>query len=86
MSAMNQGKVLVAGSSRRPAKAARTLWESQLLDTAIAAQYRIVGIPIHYFMDTAGILREWRIGSMSLKTMNKLVDEITPASEEVPGP
>lgn len=45
-------------------------------DTAIAAQYRIVGIPTHYFVDADGILREWRIGSMSLKTMNKMVDEI----------
>jgi len=55
-------------------------------DTAIAAQYRIVGIPTHYFVDADGILREWRIGSMSLKTMNKLVDEIMSDSVDVPAP
>ncbi len=51
--------------------------------TAIAAQYRIVGIPTHFFVDRDGILREWRIGSMSKKTMEKKVNEIMgPASEE----
>jgi peroxiredoxin len=44
--------------------------------TDVAATYRIVGIPTHYFVDSDGILREWRIGSMSKKTMEKKVDEI----------
>jgi len=44
--------------------------------TSIAAQYRIVGIPTHFFVDRDGIVREWRIGSMSKKTMESKVREI----------
>jgi len=44
--------------------------------TRIAAQYRIVGIPTHFFIDRDGVLREWRIGSMSKKTMENKVKEI----------
>lgn len=44
--------------------------------TSVAAQYRIVGIPTHFFVDRDGVLREWRIGSMSKKTMEKKVNEI----------
>ena len=51
--------------------------------TEIAARYRIVGIPTHFFVDRDGVLREWRIGSMSKKTMEKKVAEIMgPAAEE----
>ncbi|HLA19074.1 MAG TPA: hypothetical protein VJ253_07120, partial [Dehalococcoidia bacterium] len=51
--------------------------------TEIAARYRIVGIPTHFFVDRDGVLREWRIGSMSKKTMEKKVNEIMgPAAEE----
>jgi peroxiredoxin len=48
-------------------------------DTSIAATYRIVGIPTHFFVDAEGILREWRIGSMSMKTMRKNVEAILPS-------
>lgn len=48
--------------------------------TDIAASYRIVGIPTHFFVDRDGILREWRIGSMSKKTMEKNVDKIMVAA------
>ncbi len=44
--------------------------------TDIAAAYRIVGIPTHFFIDKDGILREWRIGSMSKKVMEKNVAKI----------
>ena len=44
--------------------------------TSIAAQYRIVGIPTHFFIDREGVIREWRIGSMSKKTMENKVKEI----------
>jgi len=51
--------------------------------TEIAARYRIVGIPTHFFIDRDGIIREWRIGSMSKKTMEKKVNEIMgPGAEE----
>ena len=53
--------------------------------TEIAARYRIVGIPTHFFVDRDGILREWRIGSMSKKTMEKNVAKITSSSTVAPG-
>ena len=52
--------------------------------TEIAARYRIVGIPTHFFVDRDGILREWRIGSMSKKTMEKNVAEIMSPSTAAP--
>ena len=45
-------------------------------DTAAAATYRIVGIPTHFFVDAEGVLRDWRIGSMSKGTMEEKVEEI----------
>jgi peroxiredoxin len=53
--------------------------------TEIAARYRIVGIPTHFFVDRDGILREWRIGSMSKKTMEKNVGKIISSSPVAPG-
>jgi peroxiredoxin len=51
--------------------------------TNVAAQYRIVGIPTHFFIDREGVLREWRIGSMSKKTMESKVGEImSPVADE----
>ena len=51
--------------------------------TQLAANYRIVGIPTHFFVDRDGVLRVWRIGSMSTKTMEKNIEEImSPAGEE----
>ncbi len=55
-------------------------------DTAIAATYRIVGVPTHYFVDRDGILRDWRIGGMSKKTMEKKVEEIMSYSVEGSSP
>ena len=52
--------------------------------TDIAAAYRIVGIPTHFFIDRDGILREWRIGSMNHKTMEKKVAVIMDESGEIP--
>ena len=50
----------------------------------VAARYRIVGIPTHFFVDRDGILREWRIGSMSKKTMEKNVGKIMFSSTAAP--
>jgi thiol-disulfide isomerase/thioredoxin len=44
--------------------------------TEVAALYRIVGIPTHFFVDRDGIIREWRIGGLSKKVMEKKVQEI----------
>ncbi len=49
--------------------------------TEVAATYRIVGIPTHYFVDRDGILRDWRVGSMSKKTMEEKVEEILSVTE-----
>ena len=53
--------------------------------TAIAAQYRIVGIPTHFFVDPEGVLRDWRIGSMSQDMMKTKLDKIMAASTGGPG-
>ena len=50
------------------------------LSTEIAATYRIAGIPTHYFVDRDGILRDWRIGGLSKKTIDKkVVSMLAPA-------
>lgn len=51
--------------------------------TQLAANYRIVGIPTHFFIDRDGVLQVWRIGSMSTKTMEKNIQKIvSPAGVE----
>jgi len=54
--------------------------------TDVAATYRIVGIPTHFFVDPDGVLREWRIGSLSKKTMEKEVAEIMASGSQEGGP
>jgi peroxiredoxin len=38
-------------------------------DTRIASEYRIMGIPSHYFIDSSGVLRVMKIGSLDLAAM-----------------
>jgi peroxiredoxin len=45
-------------------------------DTRLASIYRIVGIPSHFFIDRAGVLRELKIGSLDPKAMTQLLEEI----------
>jgi len=45
-------------------------------DTAVSAQYRIVGIPTHFFVDRDGVLREIRIGALNKKGMEKRVSQL----------
>lgn len=52
--------------------------------TQLAANYRIVGIPTHFFIDRDGVLRVWRIGSMSPKTMEKNIEKILSTSADEP--
>lgn len=47
--------------------------------TAVAATYRLVGIPTHFFIDADGVLREWRIGGLSREAMEEKVQSILPA-------
>lgn len=42
----------------------------------IASSYRIAGIPSHFFIDRAGILREIRISSLDPSTMNEALAQI----------
>jgi cytochrome c biogenesis protein CcmG/thiol:disulfide interchange protein DsbE len=45
-------------------------------DTQIAANYRVLGIPTHVFVDADGIVREIRVGAMSKKTMEKMIQKL----------
>ena len=42
----------------------------------LAAQFRILGIPTHYFIDSAGVLRQMKIGSMDPETMKAALDNL----------
>jgi len=46
--------------------------------TEIAALYRIAGIPSHYFIDGDGVLRDWKIGSMGKKEMDRKLKALLP--------
>ncbi len=39
--------------------------------TAVAAQYRVLGLPTHFFVDRDGVLREVKIGPMSTKEIER---------------
>jgi cytochrome c biogenesis protein CcmG/thiol:disulfide interchange protein DsbE len=45
-------------------------------DTKIASEYRILGIPSHYFIDSSGILRQMKIGSLDTTAMDAAVQGI----------
>jgi peroxiredoxin len=47
-------------------------------DTTIASQYRILGIPSHYFIDRAGVLKEMKIGSLDPAGMELAIGGILP--------
>ncbi len=42
-------------------------------NTTISSQYRILGIPSHYFIDSAGVLQAMRIGSLDIPGMEQAV-------------
>jgi cytochrome c biogenesis protein CcmG/thiol:disulfide interchange protein DsbE len=45
-------------------------------NTKIASQYRILGIPSHYFIDSAGVLRQMKIGSLDTTAMEAALQGI----------
>jgi peroxiredoxin len=45
-------------------------------DTRIASSYRILGIPSHFFIDSSGVLRELRIGSLDPEGIDTALGEI----------
>ncbi len=48
--------------------------------TEVAATYRLAGLPTHFFVDGDGILRDWKIGSMSPKEMERRLESILPTT------
>jgi peroxiredoxin len=45
-------------------------------DSGIASSYRIVGIPSHFFIDSSGVLRTLRIGTLDPSGMDSALAEI----------
>lgn len=45
-------------------------------DTRIASDYQIMGIPSHYFIDSFGVLRVMKIGSLGLPAMEAALNGI----------
>lgn len=45
-------------------------------DTSLAAEYRILGIPSHFFIDKAGVLRQIKVGTLDSETMDATLDEL----------
>jgi cytochrome c biogenesis protein CcmG, thiol:disulfide interchange protein DsbE len=43
---------------------------------ALSAQYRILGIPSHFFIDANGVLRQIKVGSLDPITMQAAIDEL----------
>jgi peroxiredoxin len=47
-------------------------------DTRIAAEYRILGIPSHFFIDVTGVMRQMKIGSLDPAAMEAALAGIVP--------
>jgi peroxiredoxin len=45
--------------------------------TDIASAYRVIGIPAHFFIDSTGVLRDARTGSMSSHDMDSALQGIS---------
>jgi cytochrome c biogenesis protein CcmG, thiol:disulfide interchange protein DsbE len=45
-------------------------------DTRLASQYRILGIPTHFFIDREGVLRRIKVGSLDQVSMKAALAEI----------
>ena len=46
-------------------------------ETKISSEYRILGIPSHFFIDASGVLRQMRIGSMDVPAMEAALTGIS---------
>jgi Peroxiredoxin len=46
-------------------------------DTTLASQYRILGIPSHFFIDKAGVLQQMKIGSLDQAGMEQAIQNIS---------
>jgi len=45
---------------------------------ALSAQYRILGIPSHFFIDASGVLRQIKVGSLDPASMQAALDQLGP--------
>jgi peroxiredoxin len=45
-------------------------------DDSIASNYRILGIPSHFFIDRDGVLRQMRVGTLDAATMQSILTEL----------
>jgi peroxiredoxin len=45
--------------------------------SSVAGEYRVYGIPAHFFIDKAGILRATKTGGLSTEQMDKALSEIS---------
>jgi len=46
-------------------------------DTALSSQYRILGIPSHFFIDSAGVLQQMKIGALDQAGMEQAIKAIS---------
>jgi peroxiredoxin len=46
-------------------------------DDSIASNYRILGIPAHFFIGRDGVLRQMRVGTLDAATMQAILTELT---------
>jgi thiol-disulfide isomerase/thioredoxin len=44
---------------------------------ALSAQYRILGIPSHFFIDATGVLRQMKVGSLDPVSMQAAIDGLS---------
>jgi len=44
--------------------------------TDVAALYRVNGLPAHFFIDSDGVLRDWKMGALGPKTMQEELGKI----------
>jgi len=43
----------------------------------LAAEYRILGIPSHFFIDSSGVLQQMKVGSLDPDSMKAALDQLT---------
>jgi cytochrome c biogenesis protein CcmG, thiol:disulfide interchange protein DsbE len=52
--------------------------------TEVAALYRVNGLPSHFFIDSDGVLRDWKMGALGTKTIQQELAKILAPSGMLP--
>ncbi len=89
----DKGLVIIAVNREEPASTVKDYAEGTGLtftigldfDLRIAGEYGVTGLPMHFFVDEEGVLREIRYGSMSEKTMEEKVEALLSSGAEEGG-